>query len=320
MPWFAIDTELEGHPKFHALLSARRWSTERGLAFFYRLFRTVRLHAVTGDITAWDDRYIGAATRITKPAGIVADLVRTGFVDDVENRRTIHGWMGRNGVYLKENIARAKMAEGGRKGGAARAATAPRDKSGRYGPPVDRPLGSSGVNKTPRGHQSHQSEQEHEHKHEHEPRDSVASSTDVEDLTPPSAAPAAPSPNTAPGDEGALLPLVRHMAAVKAISEKQPDARAELWELCRRHADKRTSADQLMRVASWLWFEHGKHDVDLIGVALARIAAARNPYALLQPGGHALEALVGEIAVARAEKQARKVREDDTRAGLRRGR
>jgi hypothetical protein len=133
-----MDTDLEDHPKFHALIVRRGWTPERGLAFFYRLLRTVRCHAPDGDITAWDDAYLGRMTNVLKPAGLLADLIAVGLVDvdqvddePVNDRRYLHGWMERNGQWIKSPTAEARAA-GGRKGGTARAATGQRDKAGRY--------------------------------------------------------------------------------------------------------------------------------------------------------------------------------------------
>jgi hypothetical protein len=132
MPWIAIDCDLEDHPKLAALIARRRWSVERGLAFLFRFWRTVRRHAIDGDVSGWTDAYLGRMTNTSRPAGLVADLVLCGLVDESSTRRTVHGWLARNGAFLRTSTQEARSA-GGRKGGSTRAASGERDETtGRY--------------------------------------------------------------------------------------------------------------------------------------------------------------------------------------------
>jgi hypothetical protein len=137
MPWVSIDADLEDHPKLAALVAQRRWSVERGLAFLFRFWRTVRRHAHDGDVTGWTDTYIGRMTNTPRPSGLLADLITCGFVDDADGRRIVHGWMERNGKHLWENATQEARAEGGKKGGKTRAETGERDAAGRYMRSVD---------------------------------------------------------------------------------------------------------------------------------------------------------------------------------------
>ncbi len=102
MPWYAIDTDLEGNDKFHAFVTRRGWSTDRGLAFFYRFWRTVRRHAPRGVITHWTDAYLGAQIGLARPSGILADLTELRFVDRVGNELVVHEWLERNGKWIKD--------------------------------------------------------------------------------------------------------------------------------------------------------------------------------------------------------------------------
>lgn len=103
MPWFAIDTDLEGNKKVHAFMRARGWSIERTLVFFYRYLRTVRLHAADGDITMWDDRYLGLMTSVRRPSGLLEDLARNGFIEGRGRSLLAHDWSERNGRWIKDS-------------------------------------------------------------------------------------------------------------------------------------------------------------------------------------------------------------------------
>ncbi len=138
-PWFAIDVELEDHPKFHDLIGRRKWSAERGLAFVYRFLRSVRRHAADGDVTGWSDSYVGMQTKVSRPSGLIEDLVAVGFVDRVGERLVVHHWHERNGRWLPSNLTDERR----RLGGLHRAHAAKRNQLGRFGPgePLGEPPG-----------------------------------------------------------------------------------------------------------------------------------------------------------------------------------
>jgi hypothetical protein len=171
MPWVAVDTDIEDHPKVQSLMARRHWKVERGLVFLFRFWRTVRRHAQSGDVTGWSDAYLGRMTSTARPSGLLADLIACGLVDEADGRRTVHGWMERNGAFLKHNAEREAKAAGGRKGGATRAATAERDAAGRYSRSLEECLEESlagsldGVwSRQPTTlDQTHHTEHEHEH-------------------------------------------------------------------------------------------------------------------------------------------------------------
>jgi hypothetical protein len=71
-----------------------------------------------------------------------------------------------------------------------------------------------------------------------------------------------------------------------------------------------------MAVLSWLWFTKGVKDWGVLDRVTKHISQATNPYAMLQPGGKALEALVGSVAVGRAETEQEAHREADKRMGI----
>lgn len=113
MPWFAIDTDLEGNDKFHAFIERRGWSKDRGLAFFYRFWRTVRRHAPRGVVSRWTDAYLGGQVGLLRSSGIITDLVACGFIDRVrsevgndsnlgEDVLIVHEWLDRNGKWIKD--------------------------------------------------------------------------------------------------------------------------------------------------------------------------------------------------------------------------
>jgi hypothetical protein len=155
----AIDIDLEDHPKLAALIARRRWSVDKGLAFLFRFWRTVRRHAIDGDITGWSDAYVGRMTNTSRSAGLLADLVLSGFIDECDARRTVHGWMERNGDFLRRNSTQDARAAGGRKGGATRAASGQRDTTGRYRRSVDHVWPESGPDSDSRVSEGLHSEQ-----------------------------------------------------------------------------------------------------------------------------------------------------------------
>lgn len=129
-PFFAIDADLEDHPKFHALIRARKWSDERGLAFAYRFLRTVRRHAADGDVTGWTDSYLGVQARVPRPSGLIEDLIAVGFLDWVGDRLIVHNWYERNGKWLQSKLSDEQRRHGGER----RALTAKRNELGRFTP------------------------------------------------------------------------------------------------------------------------------------------------------------------------------------------
>src|SRR5262249_14053646 len=106
-------------------------------------------HATDGVLTGWDDAYLGRMTYVAKPAGLLDDLVAVGFVDETPQGRSVHGWMKRNGAFLRGNAASEGKAAGGRKGGKTRAETGERDSMGRYKPSLDEVWSRSGPDSGP---------------------------------------------------------------------------------------------------------------------------------------------------------------------------
>lgn len=102
MPWFAIDTDLEGNAKVHALARARGWTIERTIVFLYRFLSSVRLYAADGDVTRWDDRMLGRLTSVAHQ-GLMADLAQIGFLDGRGQSLLVHDWHNRNGRWIKDS-------------------------------------------------------------------------------------------------------------------------------------------------------------------------------------------------------------------------
>jgi hypothetical protein len=128
MSFIAIDADLEDHPKFHALISRRRWCAERGLAFLYRFWRTVRRHAPDGRLVGWTDEYVATQTRMGKLAGLIEDLVACGLLDREGDLLVVHGWHERNGKHIRSNLKKEQRSAGGTN----RASTATRNAQGQF--------------------------------------------------------------------------------------------------------------------------------------------------------------------------------------------
>jgi uncharacterized protein YdaU (DUF1376 family) len=95
--------------------------------------------------------------------------------------------------------------------------------------------------------------------------------------------------------------VVKSLARGKGLPHPTYDPRIRLWETAKANALPGTSPDKLMAVLSWLWFTKGIQEWPVIEICARTIPRAENAYALLVPGGKALEAFIGEAAVARAE-------------------
>jgi hypothetical protein len=111
-------------------------------------------------------------------------------------------------------------------------------------------------------------------------------------------------------------PLVRSLAAQLAMPRVERDPRARLWEIARSRASSKAQASELMAVISWLWFKRGIHDLVIVNAVASKIGGMTNPYAFLQPGGRALESLIGARAVERAQDEQHQHQAEDETAGL----
>lgn len=89
------------------------------------------------------------------------------------------------------------------------------------------------------------------------------------------------------------------------------DAREELWKLSRGVATSEAQAGRLMRIACWLWYRQRVRDRAIIRRALERSTRAREPFAYLQPDGKAVGAIVGSVAVERAELERSRILDEE---------
>lgn len=100
------------------------------------------------------------------------------------------------------------------------------------------------------------------------------------------------------------------------MSKKPFDPRAKLWEIAKSRSSSKADATALMQVVCWLWFKRGIQDLAIANQVAAVIGGMKNPYAYLQPGGVALESLIGARAVERAGDEKAEHDADDRAAGL----
>lgn len=97
-----------------------------------------------------------------------------------------------------------------------------------------------------------------------------------------------------------VKPLVNVLAARLSSPPRTPeDPRKALWETAQANERPGVSATALMGLLSWLYFKRGVRDMAVLDRVTRVIHQARNPYALLQPGGLAIERLIGDAAVER---------------------
>lgn len=85
------------------------------------------------------------------------------------------------------------------------------------------------------------------------------------------------------------------------MPEATPDPRPALWIIAQAHATDRVSARTVMATLSWLHYQRGIRDEAVLERVARRVARAANPYAYLQPGGKAIEALVAECSTEREQ-------------------
>jgi len=87
------------------------------------------------------------------------------------------------------------------------------------------------------------------------------------------------------------------------MPEPVPDYRPTLWIIAQAHANDRVSARTVMATLSWLYYQRGVRDQVVLERIARRVVRAANPYAYLHPGGKAIEAVIGECSVERAESE-----------------
>ena len=105
------------------------------------------------------------------------------------------------------------------------------------------------------------------------------------------------------------------------MAKRDRDPRAALWGIARSRCTEKADAAALMRVLCWIWFKRGIQDLVVANGVAVRIASMKNPYAFLQPGGKAIEALIGAAAVERAceEKERNQANDEAASLAVRRG-
>lgn len=118
------------------------------------------------------------------------------------------------------------------------------------------------------------------------------------------------------GEFPSTAPLVRSLASDMVMPKKPWDPRKALWEIAQSRSNSKATATALMAVLAWVWFTRGIHDLAIVNQVASKIGGMSNPYAYLQPGGKALEALIGTAAVDRAETERAENNEADRQAGL----
>jgi hypothetical protein len=142
MTWVRVDCDLPDNPKLRALVQARRWTPAVGLAYVVRFFIAVRRFAPTGDVSTWDDVYLGHMMGVShaRVAGLRDAMVATRFVDALpDGRFVVRGWMERNGSFIKDADRQRERRESGRARGELRVS-----------PPVERHLGRDASPARPR--------------------------------------------------------------------------------------------------------------------------------------------------------------------------
>lgn len=113
-----------------------------------------------------------------------------------------------------------------------------------------------------------------------------------------------------------MVPVIRSIAAGMELAKPPRDWRPKLWEIAQARATSKADSTALMKVLSWLWFTRGIHDLSIMNRVASAITGMANPYAYLQPGGVALESLIGARAVERAEDEQEENRRQDNIHGL----
>src|SRR5689334_21827944 len=104
--WTRIDADIERNRKTLDLRARLSWSANDCLARLVRLFSAVREQAPAGDLTDWSAAQIALAM---EPEGgleaepLLAALLATGFLTQLEGRLVLKGWAERNGDWLKAN-------------------------------------------------------------------------------------------------------------------------------------------------------------------------------------------------------------------------
>ena len=112
--------------------------------------------------------------------------------------------------------------------------------------------------------------------------------------------------------------IVQKLAARFSMDryKADPDPRAQLWAIAKANESTRVSRDQLMQLLSWLWFKRSVCDLRLMEKVARAAGSALNPYAMLQPGSKAIEAIIGRCGVERAEDEKQEFSAADAAAGL----
>ena len=118
----------------------------------------------------------------------------------------------------------------------------------------------------------------------------------------------------APADTGQILTSIAGKLEMRAGAKHDP--RVRLWQTALSHSNPRAPSGKIMKTLCWLWYDRGVRDWGLLDEATRLIAQAENPYALLQPGGGALESLIGKLGVARAEAEQESHKNADRRMGI----
>jgi len=101
------DCSTPDHPKVHALAEAMRCHEITALGALQALWCRAMRHCPGGDVTDVSDRTLRVWLFGFKPVSW-ASLVATGFVDEVNGRRLLHGWEER---YASKEAMRRNNAE-----------------------------------------------------------------------------------------------------------------------------------------------------------------------------------------------------------------
>lgn len=119
------------------------------------------------------------------------------------------------------------------------------------------------------------------------------------------------------GGDSPTRALISGIASGMAVPPKPVDPRKTLWDMAKANErNAGASKEALMKLLSWLWYRKGVHDTRVLERVSMAMSTARNPYALFQSGGVALEAMIGASAVENAEAESARHKADDVAAGL----
>jgi hypothetical protein len=287
MQWFAREVGVEKHPRFLAFANACGLPVPEANLVLDRLLELTRVKYPDGLITGFTDLTLSQALGYGKTAEA---LVESGFLlrHLATNGYTVHDWMDRNGRFIEDagrkKKYRKKLKDRGR----------PRTVRG-----------------CPAGiHVEQEQEQE----------SFAGAGPPSGDHSLALTGPEAPS---ADSSAEILAPALRDIVSGLAAAKEMPrpkrkaDWQSGAWEDAQAIGRDTKQASDLMAFAGWV-HKQGPCDRVTLARIFRLIVTERilNPIAYFSRDGNAMQSLLGQSAVERAEVEQEQHREADKRMGI----